>query len=144
MKRSPFVLFALALLAAAAFILTPARQTAVAAEGEDVLHEAMEVLGKTFRDVRRQSKDASKNADTADKLATMVAAACDAKKHLPETASTDDLKKSYRMVMNNLIITLAQAENAALEGNQEKLNELLTAANEIKGIGHEKFIADDE
>lgn len=147
MKRSPLVLFVIALLAVAAFTLAPTQQPAAADDhggGEKALHEAMETLGKTYRLVRRQMRDESKNADTADKLHEMIDASMKAKAVLPDTATTDDLKKTYRVVMNKLIIVLAQAENAALEGDMDKLREYVTAANSVKGEGHELFIADDE
>lgn len=146
MKRSSLVLLVVALIAAASMTLLPTQQAASAdsdGEGKE-LHEAMETLGGTYRLVRRQMAKADMNADTADKLATMIDAAQTAKKHLPKTASTDDLKKSYRVVMNKLIIVLAQAENAALAGDQDKLREYVLEANSVKGEGHELFIADDE
>jgi soluble cytochrome b562 len=144
MKRSPLVLLVIALIAVATFTVMPTQQPAAAAENGEELHEAMETMGKTYRLVRRQMSDESKNADTADKLATMIDAAHISKQHLPGTASTDDLKKKYRVTMNKLIIELALAENAALEGDQAKLREHILAANQVKGEGHELFIADDE
>ena len=144
MKRSSLVLLVVALIAAASMTLLPTQQAASADSGEKELHEAMETLGGTYRLVRRQMAKPDMNADTADKLATMIDASQTAKKHLPKTASTDDLKKSYRVIMNKLIIVLAQAENAALAGDQDKLRELVLAANTVKGEGHELFIADDE
>ena len=67
-----------------------------------------------------------------------------AKAAIPGTATNDELKAKYRVVMNKLIIVLAQAENAALEGDQDALAKYIREANTVKGEGHEMFIADDE
>ena len=149
MKRTSLYLLAAALIAAFTLAVLPTQQPASADNhgdkaGKEVIHEAMEVLGGTYRKVRRQMSDASKNAETADMLATMITASADAKKHLPETASTGDLKNSYRVIMNKLIVSLANAENAALTGDNDKLREYVLAANSAKGEGHELFIPDDE
>ena len=146
MKRSSLIVLAVALLAAASLTLAPTQQPAVADGhgGSEELHEAMETLGKTYRLVRRQAGKADMNADTADKLHTMIQASIQAKAAIPKTASTDDLKDTYRVVMNKLIIVLAQAENAALTGDQEALQQYVREANNVKGEGHELFIADDE
>lgn len=146
MTRIPLALIALTLIAAMTLALLPAQQPAIAAGGDNhkILHETMEVLAINYRTVRRSARDASKNAQTAKLLSEMIDASVKAKTALPETASTDDLKKSYRVIMNKLIVVLAQAENAALAGEQDKLQELVREANNVKGEGHEMFIADDE
>lgn len=146
MKRSPLALLVLALIAGFTLTLLPTQQSVTAAEGDShkVLEETMEVLASNYRLVRRQSRDASKNADTAAKLAEMIDASVRAKGAIPGTATTDDLKKTYQVVMNKLIIELALAENAALTGDMDALKKHVAAANTVKGEGHELFIADDE
>ena len=151
MKRSPLVLLVVALLAVAAFTIAPTQRPAAADddrhekhEKSEALHEAMETLAKNYRYVRRQAGDASKNADTAERLSKMGEAAHIAKMHLPETASTEDLKKSYRIMMNKLIIAFAEGENAALQGDQEKLGQSIDAMGTLKEMGHEKFLAEDD
>ena len=148
MKRSSLYVLAAALAAALTLALLPVQQSAVAdghggSDGQEAIHEAMEELGGTYRLVRRQMKDPEKNADTAEKLAAMIDASVKAKAYLPETATTDDLKTSYRVIMNKLIIVLAQAENAALQGDNEKLQEYVKQANAVKGEGHELFITEE-
>lgn len=146
MKRPSLMLFVFALLAAMSLTLSPAIKPAVAdgEGGNKVLHDAMELLSGHYRTVRRQMGDASKNAETANLLAEMGAATANAKQHLPKTATTDDLKNSYRVLMNKLIVLIAQAENAALAGEQDKLKDLVTEMNNVKKDGHALFIADDE
>ena len=116
----------------------------------ETLEHAMETLNQNYRAVRRSSRDAAKNAETADLLAEMIAAAIEAKGALPgivhgaEGGAKAELTMVYRKTMNDLIINLAQAENAALEGRNDELGELIMAANEIKAAGHELFIPEDE
>lgn len=149
MKRSSLYMLAAALIAAFTLALMPTQQPASAdshgeGEGAKVIHEAMEMLGSTYRTVRRQMSKPDMNADTADKLAAMIKASVDAKAHMPETASTGDLKNSYRAIMNKLIVALANAENAALAGDNDKLKEYVLEANQVKGEGHELFIPEEE
>lgn len=147
MKLAPAAIVALALVAALTLALLPAQQqpaanAAAAESSEKVLVETMEVLAGNYRTVRRQARDASQNADTAEKLAEMIDASVRAKGALPKTATNDEMKQQYRVIMNKLIIVLAQAENAALEGDQDALNKFVREANSVKGEGHEMFIAD--
>ena len=149
MKRSSLYVLAAALIAALTLALLPTQQPASAdshgeKDGAKVIHEAMETLGSTYRLVRRQMSKPDMNADTADKLSTMIQSAVAAKAHLPATASTDDLKNSYRVIMNKLIVSLASAENAALAGDNDKLKEYVLEANSAKGEGHELFIPEEE
>lgn len=148
MKRSSLYVLAAALIAAFTLALLPTQQPVSADshgdKGQEVIHEAMELLGSTYRTVRRQMSKPDMNADTADKLAAMIKASVDAKAHMPATASTGDLKNSYRVIMNKLIITLANAENAALAGDNDKLKDYVMEANQVKGEGHELFIPEEE
>jgi|GEM_PF-2353126 len=146
MKRTPVTLLTFALVALMTLSMLPTQQPASAAQnekGNDALHEAMVQLAGNYKQVRKQMKDASLNADTADKLAAMTAAAIHAKSIIPETATNDELKKTYRVLMNKLIAVLSEAENAALAGEQDKLAELVLAANTVKGEGHELFLKED-
>lgn len=148
MKRSSLYVLSAVLIAAFTLALMPTQQSASADghgdKGAEVIHETMELLGGHYRKVRRQMSNADMNADTAQLLSEMIDASVAAKAHMPATATTDDLKSSYRVVMNNLIVALANAENAALEGDNTKLKEFVLEANQVKGQGHELFIPEDE
>ena len=146
MKRSSLVLLVAALIAAASLTVMPTQQPAVADGHEKPkdIAESMEYLAGTYRTVRRQMGKADMNADTADKLSGMIYVSTVSKEYMPKTATTDDLKNSYRVVMNKLIIALAHAENAALTGEQADLRKYVLEANTVRGEGHELFIPDDE
>jgi uncharacterized membrane-anchored protein YhcB (DUF1043 family) len=146
MKRSSLYVLAAALIAAFTLALLPTQQPVSAddhGDSQKVIHEAMEQLGASYKQVRRNMRDADKNAETAELLAGMIKSSVEAKAHLPKTASTDDLKQSYRVIMNKLIVSLANAENAALTGDSDKLREYVLEANTVKGEGHELFITED-
>ena len=145
MKRSSLYILAAALVAAFTLAVLPTQQPVSAdSDSKKAIAEAMEVLAGNYRQIRRNLRDPSKNGETAELLAEMIKASVDSKAHLPETASTDDLKNSYRVVMNKLIVALANAENAALTGDSDKLKEYVMEANSVKGEGHELFIPEDE
>lgn len=146
MKRSSLYVLAAALIAAFTLALLPTQQPVSAddEDGQEVIQEAMQLLGGNYRKVRRQMSKPEMNADTANLLSEMIVACVESKAYLPETASTDDLKSSYRAVMNKLIIALANAENAALAGDSGKLKEYVLKANTVKGEGHELFISEDD
>lgn len=116
----------------------------------ETIEHAMETLNQNYRTIRRSARDASKNGETADLLAEMITAAVEAKGALPGVVhkaqgdSKSELTATYRKSMNELIVVLAQAENAALEGRNDELLELVAKANEIKAAGHEVFIPEDE
>lgn len=149
MKRSSLSVLAAALIAALTLALLSTQQPAAAdnhgeKDGAKVIHEAMEVLGSNYKRAYRNLKDPSKIAESAELLSEMIAISVEAKAHLPKSATTDDLKVSYRVIMNKLIAVLANAENAALAGDNAKLEALLKEAKDVKGEGHELFITEDE
>lgn len=145
MKRSTLCVLAASLIAATILALLPTQQPASADdEGKKVIAHAMDVLTVNYRKVRRQMNKPDMNADTANLLAEMIAVSVQAKAYMPATASTDDLKNKYRVVMNQMIIALANAENAALAGENAQLKAYVLQANQAKGEGHEHFIPQDE
>ncbi|MBX2852893.1 MAG: hypothetical protein KTR15_14245 [Phycisphaeraceae bacterium] len=150
MKRSPLYVLAAALIAAFALALLPTQQPAAAdshggsdTDAAEVIHEAMEALGRKYKQVNRNLKDPEKTPESAELLAEMIAVSVEAKAHLPKSATTGDLKTSYRVIMNKLIVALAKAENAALAGENDKLRAFLKEAKGVKGEGHELFITEE-
>jgi len=146
MKRSNLFLLVPTLLAALTLAMFPAAQQSAFAdddEEEGPIHEAMEIINDNFRVVRRQADDATLNADSADRLGVIMAAVSEAKLHMPETATTDELRASYRLMMNRLLVEIALAENAALEGDNAALAEHIGNANNIRREGHAAFIPEE-
>lgn len=147
MKRSFLSLMVLALIALMTLAVMPTQQTVSADDhekGDESLHAAMEKMGGLYGKVRRQARKAEDNADTAEKLAELIAVTSKAKGMIPKTATTDDMKLKYRVLMNELIVAFAKAENAALTGDQDELKAQVKAAGDAKADGHAAFIPDDE
>ncbi|MEM9346870.1 MAG: cytochrome b562 [Planctomycetota bacterium] len=148
MKRLPEYLLVSALTVAITLAIVPMGQPAVAQQDQEkdateVIQYAMAVLGSNFRQVRRQQSKPDQNQASADLLAEMIVVSVESKPYLPKNATTDDLKLSYRELMNKMIIVFAKAENAALQGDNEKLKEYLREANEVRAEGHELFITEE-
>ncbi|MEM6505640.1 MAG: cytochrome b562 [Planctomycetota bacterium] len=148
MKRLPEYLLVSALTVAVMLAIVPMGQTAVAQQDQEkdateVIQYAMAVLGSNFRQIRRQQNKPDQNRASADLLAEMIVVSVESKPYLPKSATTDDLKQSYRELVNEMIIVFAKAENAALQGDNEKLKEYLREANEVRAEGHELFITEE-
>ncbi|MEM6257307.1 MAG: cytochrome b562 [Planctomycetota bacterium] len=148
MKRLPEYLLVSALTVAVMLTIVPMGQTAVAQQDQEkdateVIQYAMAVLGSNFRQIRRQQNKPDQNQASADLLAEMIVVSVESKPYLPKSATTDDLKQSYRELVNEMIIVFAKAENAALQGDNEKLKEYLREANEVRAEGHELFITEE-
>jgi len=149
--KTPAALFALALLVFAGVMLVP-RPTPVAADayGNAELHEAMEEMNGLYRTVRRQARDETKNAETADAIAEMVTLTIQAKAMIPAMVGElpadqqGDMANQYRMMMNELAVDLLTAETALLEGDNAAAWAAILEANDVKGRGHELFIPEEE
>ena len=119
-------------------------------EEDESLHEIMEDMASDYRRVRRQTRDASKNVETADLLAELAEHAVEAKGLLPEMLAEvpEDqragMTRTYRLTMIELATTFLQAEAAIIEGRNDDAWELVLAANEVKSQGHDLFLIDDE
>ncbi|MEM9414763.1 MAG: cytochrome b562 [Planctomycetota bacterium] len=165
LAKTPAAIFGLSLAIVGAAALLP-RPTFVAADGDDghthaegeghghshghALHEAMEEMNAHYRQVRRQGRDAAKNADTIEHLHALAVLSLESKAFIPEMADDlpagerDALAATYRTLMNELVMHLLAAENALLEGDNAAAWESILAANDVKGRGHELFIPEDE
>ena len=150
-RMNSVVMFGLVLTTAAALSLLP-RPTSVTADGDhhDALHDAMEQMNTLFRQCRRQVRDETKNADTADKLHQLATLTLGAKLEMPEiledvpASQRPAMQTTFRLTMNELITALLAAETALLNDDNDAAREALATANDIKGRGHELFIPEDE
>lgn len=151
MRKNSVAMFGLAVLVAGAAVFVPRpAQVAADAHGNDELHEAMEEMNGLYRTIRRQARDETKNAETADAIHEMAAMALAAKQHIPAMVNDmpqdqqQQLAATYRSMMNELVIDLLTAETALLAGDNAAAWEAILEANDVKGRGHELFIPEDE
>lgn len=149
--KTPAAFCTLALLILGGVMLVPRPATVAAdAHGNDELHEAMEEMNGLYRTIRRQTRDETKNAETADAIAEMASMALAAKAHIPAMVAElpadqqGDLANQYRLMMNELVVDLLTAESALLEGDNAAAWAAILEANDVKGRGHELFIPEEE
>lgn len=156
MKFAGGLLMAIALLLLVGLALGPQASPVLADEHEhehehgEGLGESMDQMNGLFRQVRRSARDASKNEETAEKLARLTALVIQGKDYPPHMISQvpedqrDELMRSYRLIMIELAQAFLNAEAAILEDRNDDAWEHLLEANEIKGRGHELFLPEDD
>lgn len=143
MKRSSMYVLVAALAVSFTLALLPTQQPAVAQDDSDKLLRAMAEIGSKFSQVRRQRNKPEMYEDTAKLLSEIIEVSVACKPYMPESATTDDLKLTYKVLMNKMIIAFANAENAALQGDKEKLNQYIKEAQDLRSEGHELFITEE-
>ena len=64
-------------------------------------------------------------------------------KEMPEGPEKAKAAAEYRKMMGELIATLATLELAFLDGDKDKVDEVIKAMRESKKEGHDKFMEDE-
>ena len=115
-----------------------------------LLGEQMETISKAFRSLRRQAKDASKNAESAALAGKMHKAAMEAIKHDP--AWTEDqpageqaaFVKGFKKQMETFIAALADLEKAFKSGDNAKAEVIIGELRDLQKEGHKAYKAPEE
>ncbi len=116
-----------------------------AADAETELGKKMEKMGGAFRAVRRQITDASKNADSLAKLATIKENAIASAKLEPAMKADKpaaDQKKfvaDYQAEMKKTIELIGKVEAALKANNNAEAEKLLAAVGDAQKAGHKQF-----
>ncbi len=138
-----------ALLFALACVLIPG-PIAVAAEVETELGGKMEKMGGAFRALRRQITDASKNADSLAKVATIRQHAEASlkldpamKKDLP-AAKQAKFVADYQAEMKKFIALCGKLEAALKANNNAEAEKLCAQLGDAQKAGHKSFKKDDK
>ncbi len=135
-------LFALACALTVSFV-TPAYVQA--AEAETELGGHMEKMSSAFRALRRQIKDASKNADSLEKLATIKKEALASAKLDPalksEKPAAEQAKfvAAYQARMKEFIALVEKTEAALKAGKNEEADALVAQMADAQKKGHGDF-----
>jgi soluble cytochrome b562 len=114
------------------------------------LGEQMETVSKTFRSLRRQAKDPSKNASSAALAAKMHKAATNALKYEPvwkdeqPKGEQDAFVKDFKKEMEKFIGMLADLESAFKAGNNDKANAIIGKIRDQQKSSHKSFKAPDD
>ncbi|MEP2774811.1 MAG: cytochrome b562 [Luteolibacter sp.] len=130
--------FFLPAIAASAMFIQPAT-----AEEHTALGEQMELMNDAYKAFRREEDPVKGAALSREAQDAMIKAISE----LPETviAMPDGPEKSkasaeYRVMMGQLISTLASIELAFIEGDMAKVKETIDIMRESKKTGHDQFV----
>ena len=120
-------------------------------EGEHTeLGEQMEVIGKTFRSLRRAVRDPAKNAEAAEMAGTMLEAAQASIDHDPSwTADQPEGEQAgfvagYKKEMKVFIQLLTDLKAALEADDNEKANEIVGELRDQQRSSHKAYKKPDE
>mgnify|MGYP001544401534 CR=1 FL=1 len=119
-------------------------------EGHTELGEQMEVIGKTFRSLRRSVRDASKNAESAAMAGKMLKAAKASLDHEPSWKSEQpageqtDFVAGYKKEMKVFVELLAGLKAALETDDNNKANEIISELRDQQRSSHKAYKKPDE
>lgn len=140
-----FLLPSLTLALACTLGLSPLQAADGGKDPETELGKVMEKMGGTFRRLGRQIKDASKNQDSLQAVATLRDAAKASLKHEPMLKAKQPASEQaayverYKKKMNEMIALLDQLEAALKANDNEKAAALCAKVNDTQKEGHKDF-----
>lgn len=120
--------------------------------GHDHTHieEEMETISKSFRTIRRQAKDPSKNAESAELAGKMLAAAKEAINHEPvwtqdQPASEQaDFVKGFKKEMEKFIGMLVDLEKAFKSGDNAAAEKIIGDLRQHQKDSHKTYKKPDD
>lgn len=115
------------------------------ADEDTELAKQMDAMNDAYKAMRRETDPAKGAALAREAQAAMVKAINETPelvKTLPE-AEQAKAGAEYRKMMGSLIMTLADMELAFLEGDMDKVKEIVSAMRDSKKEGHDKFMEDE-
>ncbi|GAB5561001.1 MAG: hypothetical protein SynsKO_26480 [Synoicihabitans sp.] len=114
------------------------------------LGEQMEVIGKTFRSLRRSVRDASKNAESAEMVGKMLKAAKASIDHKPAwtaeqpKAEQADFVAGYKKEMKVFIQLLTDLKAALEADDNDKANDIIGKLRDQQRDSHKAYKKPDE
>ena len=117
---------------------------------ETPLGERMEKMGGAFRALRRQITDASKNADSLAKVATIRKNAEESMKFDPALAKDQPADKrqkfiaDYQAEMKKFLELCGKLEAALKANNNAEAEKLCAAMGDAQKSGHKQYKKDDK
>jgi len=117
---------------------------------ETELEGKMEKMGKAWKQLKRQVKDVSKNAESLELVATIRAASEEASKLTPAMAAdipaADRAKfvADYQAGVKKLIGALGQLETALKADKNDEAVKLVADIGALQKAGHKEFKRPDE
>ena len=117
---------------------------------ETELEGKMEKMGKAWKQLKRQVKDVSKNAESLELVATIRAASEEASKLTPAMAAdipaADRAKfvADYQAGVKKLIVELGKLEAALKADKNDEAVKLVADIGALQKAGHKEFKRPDE
>jgi len=118
----------------------------VMADDDTPLAKNMEVVNDAYKAMRRETdpaKGAALAREAQDAVLKAITETPKLVKGLPEGEQARATAE-YRKMTALLIVTFAEMEIAFLDGDMDKVKELVTKIRESKKAGHEKFMEEEE
>ena len=132
-------------VALSALMITPAQ-----AQEHTELGEHMEMIGKTFRNLRRDARDPANNAACADLVAKMLAGAKDSLSLKPAWTTDQPADKQaefvngYQKEMKVFIGLLTDLEKAFRSGDNAGAGALIEKLRDQQKLSHELYKKPDD
>ncbi len=120
--------------------------TMAADEEDSPLAKQMDAMNDAYKAMRRETDPAKGAALAREAQDAMVKAIVETPSLVADMPEGDDKAKAsaeYRKMMGQLIATLADMELAFLDGDMEKVKEVVDAMRSSKKEGHDKFMEDE-
>lgn len=118
------------------------------AEDEDTpLAKQMEAMNDAYKAMRRETdtaKGASLAREAQDAMVKAIAEVPDLVKAMPDGPEKAKASAEFRKMMGSLISTLAGMELAFLDGDLDKVKEIVESMRDMKKKGHDKFMEEEE
>lgn len=124
-------------------------ETTTADDDEGPLVEAMEVINKHYKMLRREARKKEFSEDTVQRLWEMQAAGITAMHHEPPilakipAAEKKQFMIDYKKVNMEMVVHFMKMEVVYAEGKLDEFAEMIDAMGDIKSSSHEKFVEDE-
>lgn len=127
--------------------LTAAFAFAIPVQADDTpLAEQMDAMNDAYKSMRRLD-DLSKGPELArtaqDAMVKAISELPAMVKEMPDGPEKAKASAQYRIMMGQLISTLAELELAFLDGDKDKVDEIIGKMRDSKKEGHDKFMEDE-
>lgn len=133
--------FFIAAFAASLIFAAPA-----SADEDNPLAKQMEVMNDAYKAMRRLedlTKGPALAREAQDAMIKAIVESPEMVKAMPDGPDKAKASAQYRIMMGNLIATLAQLELAFLDGDKAKVDEIIGKMRDSKKEGHDKFMEDE-
>ncbi len=116
------------------------------ADEDTPLAKQMDAMNDAYKAMRRETdpaKGAALAREAQDAMVKAITETPDLVTAMPDGPEKAKASAEYRKMMGSLISTLADMELAFLDGDMDKVKEVVDTMRESKKEGHDKFMEDE-